>query len=156
MSVYDSQLAEFLRNAAPDAVQSSLAVSRDRTAVDPRCRWDYAKFDFYLLGRYSGSATLHTSHDEELVVWRTFYPNECHGVTKRGVGTAAHVETIIRLTEQEQLHSRYVVISPSANRGRASQLAAMKLNTREHLGDYLRKSVEYANRKGFRFHNPFG
>ena len=152
---YRSDIAEFIRCATPEALQSFFAASRERGATDrTHLRWAYFRFYFYILGRQTGSASLHVSHDDELVLWRTFYPNQSHGVTRRGAGTLAHTETLVKVVEQEGLPVSYRIVHTSANPGRRAQLDKMRLVDGEHLESYMRKSIDYANSKGFRFREP--
>jgi hypothetical protein len=73
-----------------------------------------------------------------------------------GIGTLAHVKTLLGIIERESLSPGTQVKHFAPSPDRVAHLAAMGLEPRGYtIGDYLAKSIAYANRMGFSFENPF-
>ncbi|HLC77067.1 MAG TPA: hypothetical protein VJH04_02585 [archaeon] len=154
MSEYDRRLLEYVRQLDRLGLQHNFAVSAE-TVYDLECN-NATRFNFFIAGRSTGHAIISTDHNAKYATWVHFYPLlKKTGLERRGVGTLAHVTALKTLVEQEQLGPGYTVIHTSPTKIRLAQMAEMGLQRSEPLRDYMKKSVDYANRKGFDFRNPF-
>ena len=76
---------------------------------------------------------------------------------KNGIGTLAHVLTMIQLVPEANIDREFEVKHDYRvlSKGRAQQLASMGIHPRgEDIQPYLEKCINYAQRKGFTFTNP--
>ena len=150
MAEYDHALIEYVRRLDAAGLQHNFSVSGMGGCEDEK------RFNFFLGGRHIGYAVLDTDHDAGLVRWVYFYPHSMkQGLGRKGIGTLAHVAALQALIDEERLMPGYIVLHTSATRNRRSHMEAMGLNVAESLGNYMGKSVAYANRRGFNFDNPF-
>ena len=147
-----------LRGKTPLDLQHNFAISQERASGYPYDRalslQKYSKFSFYLYGRYTGNSILQLDHKSRLISWCIFYPlDRAQNASRKGLGTIAHVKSILDISKYAK--PDYTVEHSRATSLRDKHLEAMGLSKRERLETYIRKSIDYAARKGFSFNNPF-
>ena len=108
-----------------------------------------------------GFGELHVNRDLGSIEFDKFYPlsadSSGHGLKRKGVGTLAHVSTLIKLIENiPKVDSSYAVWHAPINISdeRKAMLSSIGIGVRSSLKPYLKRIIDYAHTKGFQFTNP--
>jgi hypothetical protein len=149
-----------LTTLSPDELQAQFRLLRVKDKEEhlgfpwlPRKTYNY-----YLGDKAIGWGCVRIDPARWHLVWERFYPHE-QGQTqaRHGIGTLAHVATLLELVAQPDVTSSYNVLGDFATPSRQIQYGKMGIvpYRATPLPEYLRKSIEYANgRKGFNFSMP--
>lgn len=123
-------------------------------------------YDAYFAQEYMGYVSIHYADFSPTLQWQDFFPlshaqyltyeNSGYWNTEQqprsyGIGTLAHVETLLAvLAEDENVRYGLIQSTTPVKPGRAAQLNAMDLSVHPTpFREYLNKSLDYAVRKGF-------
>jgi hypothetical protein len=114
-------------------------------------------FDYRLDGRNIGFGRVRIDTAENELVWERCYPHASGLTVKRnGIGTLAHVETLLQTLQLYPVTSRYSVRDDISSEDRRLQFGKLGIEplVATALPIYLQKSIDYARRKGFSFTMP--
>ncbi|GEM_PF-5367716 len=122
-----------------------------------RCEWkESVEVNYSLLGIPLGWGTLRVQrgHQGEIEYDR-FYPHAFkEGVKRRGIGTLAHVATLIEVVEKVlEIDESYTVFhNPlSTSDEYTALLKTIGVGFKESINPYIAKCIAYAARRGFSF-----
>jgi hypothetical protein len=119
--------------------------------------WDERQFDYFVCGVRVGYSTFVFRGKEKQFRWEEFYPREFRPLSVKGLGTLAHVETLLWVIEYTDIAGDYInVEQASTSDQRKGHLRAMGIEGKMLLDEYLQKSLKFAERKfGWVYENPF-
>jgi hypothetical protein len=120
---------------------------------------DLPRFNFILGGERLGHAQFDLWPHRKTADWMSFYPlgNYVADLSGYGIGTMAHVESLLRLMELRVDEMWDIRHTPGLLfDGRVDHLHAMGLHAGTNgFGEYLKKSIEFARTRGLQYELPF-
>jgi len=160
-----AELSDFVRSSIAEYFGCRIVNKVDVSSRRYRGDLEY-HFEFYindgLRELKTGSAQLEVDRERKEILWRGFFPLDyCYGASRKGLGTLAHVSTLLKLLENEPEIWDYDVIHHGIDGwGRVIQLTKIGITRtdtdsfREKFESYMRKSIAYLRRIGMDMNLP--
>lgn len=145
---YKHELIDMASRLSPAELQYSIRISAQKNGTK-------LTNNFYMFGHHIGYSEIEFIRRPKGILWTLFYPlHEVNGLERRGIGTIAHVESLLAAVNYGA-DETYFVNHMNMTNLRAAQLSRMGIICGEKMYDYMQKSISYANSRGFDFNNPF-
>ena len=147
-----------LSKLTPQEKQLNFGLQIDTFGGKPSQHNGLITLGYHFRNQYIGWGRVELRRGFDVLTWQRFYPMaEMPWLHRKGLGTLAHATTMCELVDRFNLHPQFEVEHNYHNLSdsRENHLQRMGLEYQEPLQSYLKKSLEYAKGKGFKFGNPF-